>query len=172
MFVFSVQIYYKRVYLQSLLNNNMLHSNKIPEISGHPRNKNAAIWWKFIIIQGINKYTGAQRAQPQCRGEALESRCVVGNSGCVAGYRDLATRYRHFAVCNYAERDGGEVGTAGGGCGGEGWVGARDDGGRGRDSRMERGDGAMERDDGRIWGRQPPGNEDEGHGRRLRRAGL
>ena len=50
MFVFSVQIYEKRVYLQSLLNNNMLHSNKIPEISGHPGNKNATIWWKFIII--------------------------------------------------------------------------------------------------------------------------
>ena len=165
MFVFSVQIYDKRVYLQSLLNNNMLHSNKIPEISGHPRNKNAAIWWNFIIIQGINKYTGAQRAQPQCRGEALESRCVVGNSGCVAGYRDLATRYRHFAICNYAERDGGEVGTAGGGCGGEGWVGARDDGGRGRDGRMERGDGG-------IWGRQPPVNEDDGHGCRLQWAGL
>lgn len=96
----------------------------------------------------------------------------MGNSGCVAGYRDLATRYRHFAVCNYAERDGGEVGTAGGGCGGEGWVEARDDGGRGRDGRMERGDGRMERGDGGIWGRQPPGNEDDGHGRRLRRAGL
>lgn len=90
---------------------------------------------------------------------------MVGNSGCVAGYRDLATRYRHFAVCNHAERDGGEVWAVGGGRGGEGWVKTRNGGGWRRDS-------GMERDDGRIWGRQPPGNEDDGHGRRRRQVGL